>query len=165
VRYVVRRRVLRIEDSGAVPMEGAEVDSLVEEVVEWIGRNLKAGYPWLGNFRELEQCVRNLMIRNHYHPPGAGEPEGAGDAVEAFLREVRGGDLSSEALLGKYYALVLLRGGSYAAASKTLGVDYRTVQKRIDPGFLSTEIGPARNARGLLRGPDGNASRPESDRR
>ena len=47
---------------------------LVDEVVEWIGRNLEAGYPWPGNFRELEQCVRNLMIRNHYQPPGVGEP-------------------------------------------------------------------------------------------
>jgi DNA-binding NtrC family response regulator len=129
-------------------MAGAEVDSLVDEVVEWIGRNLKAGYAWPGNFRELEQCVRNLMIRNHYQPPGVGEPERADDPIEAFLRSVGEGSLTFDALRGKYYALVLLRTGSYAAASERLGVDWRTLKKKLDPAFLSRAIGPGRDAPG-----------------
>jgi DNA-binding NtrC family response regulator len=136
VRYVVRRRVLRSEGPGVEPMAGAEVDSIVDGVVEWVGRNLEAGYPWPGNFRELEQCVRNLMIRNHYQPPGVNETEGAGDPAEAFLRSVGEGSLTSDALLTKYYALVLRRTGSYTAASERLGVDWRTLKKRIDPEFL-----------------------------
>ena len=132
VRYVLRRRVLRSEGPGAEPMAGAEVDSLLDEVVTWIGRNLESGYSWPGNFRELEQCVRNLMIRNHYQPPGVGEPEGAGDPVEAFLRRVGEGSLTSDALLAKYYALVLRLTGSLRAASERLGVDWRTLKTRID---------------------------------
>jgi DNA-binding NtrC family response regulator len=118
-------------------MTGKEVNALVDEVVAWIGRNLQAGYSWPGNFRELEQFVRNLMIRNHYQPPSAGEPEEPGDPVAAFLCTVREGSLSCDTLLSKYYALVLLRTGSLAAASERLGVDPRTLKKRFDPEFLS----------------------------
>jgi len=148
VRYVVRRRVPRSEGTGAEPMAGAEVDSLVDEVVEWIGRNLEAEYSWPGNFRELEQCVLNLMIRNDYQPPAVGEPEAAGGQFGAFLRRVGEGSLTSDALLGKYYALVLLRTGSYTAASKRLGVDWRTLKNRIDPEFVSGSIAAARDAPG-----------------
>ena len=91
VRYVVQRRVLPSEGRGVEPMAGAEVNSIVDGVIQWIDRNLEAGYPWPGNFRELEQCVRNLMIRNHYQPPGKGEPEGADDPHETFVRSVSDG--------------------------------------------------------------------------
>jgi DNA-binding NtrC family response regulator len=147
VRYVVRRRVLPSEGPRGEPMAGTEIDSLVAEVVAWISHNLGAGYSWPGNFRELEQCVRNLMIRNHYQPPGAGQPEETGNAAGAFLRTVREGSLTSDSLLGQYYALVLLRTGSYAAASERLDVDWRTLKKRIDLKFLS-RLEAARDASG-----------------
>ncbi len=153
VRYVIRRRVLRSESSTAAPMAGAEIDVLVDEVVAWIGRNLESGYSWPGNFRELEQCVHNLMIRDHYQRPGVGEAEGAGDPVEGFLSRVGEGSFSNDALLGKYYAVVLLRTGSYAAASQRLGVDWRTLKKRIDPEFLSEVIRLARGRYGVLSEP------------
>jgi DNA-binding NtrC family response regulator len=157
VRYVVQRRVLRSEGSTAVPIADAEIDALVDEVVTWIGRNLESGYSWPGNFRELEQCVRNLMIRNHYQRPGMGEPH---EPVEAFLHSVGEGSLSSDALLGKYYALVLLRTGSYAVASQRLGVDWRTLKKRIDLEFLSEVTRLARGRYGVLSKPAVLASGP-----
>jgi transcriptional regulator with AAA-type ATPase domain len=137
VRYVVRRRVLRSDGPDAEPMASEEVDTLVDEVVEWIGRNLEAGYSWPGNFREFEQCVRNLMIRNHYQPTCAAEPLGTDDPVQALLHSVREGSLTCDELLGKYYALVYFRTGSNAAASERLGVDWRTVKNGSDPDFLS----------------------------
>ncbi|HZW32408.1 MAG TPA: sigma 54-interacting transcriptional regulator [Isosphaeraceae bacterium] len=136
VRYIIKRRVLRSESAGSEPLADEEIKSLLDEVVAWIGRHLKGAYPWPGNFRELEQCVRNLMIRNHYQPPGSAEPVAAVEAVEAFLGEVRDGSLTSAGLLGKYYAWVLSRTGTYVAASKQLGVDWRVVRKRIDLNFL-----------------------------
>jgi transcriptional regulator with PAS, ATPase and Fis domain len=148
VRYVVRRRVLPSEGTRGEPLAGAEIDYLVAEVVAWIGHNLEVGYSWPGNFRELEQCVRNLMIRNDYQPPGVGQPEETGNPIEAFLRTVREGSLTSDALLGQYYALVLLRTGSYTAASERLKVDWRTLKKRLDREFLSRAIGPAQEAPG-----------------
>jgi transcriptional regulator with PAS, ATPase and Fis domain len=141
VRYVIRRRVLRPEVAGSESLADEEVDSLVDEVVGWIGRHLGAGYPWAGNFRELEQCVHNLMIRRDYRPPGPAERLGGGDAVEAFLQEIREACVTSDEIRSKYYALVVLRTGSYQAASKRLGVDWRTVKKYADHVWLSELTG------------------------
>ena len=38
------------------------------EVEEWIAKHLPADYAWPGNYRELEQCVRNVIIRRSYQP-------------------------------------------------------------------------------------------------
>jgi DNA-binding NtrC family response regulator len=136
VRYIVRRRVLQTDGSRTESPAGAEVNTIVDGIVEWVGRNLEAGYPWPGNFRELEQCIRNLIIRNDYQPPGKGEPGLADDSDETFVRKVSEGSLTSDALLERYYAIVLRRAGSLSAASERLGVDWRTLKKRIDSGTL-----------------------------
>src|SRR5579859_589052 len=47
---------------------GQESDDLAEEVIAWIGRNLEADYAWPGNYRELEQCIKNVLIRRDYRP-------------------------------------------------------------------------------------------------
>ncbi len=53
--------------------EQEEAEGLAGEVEAWIRTHLGADYPWPGNFRELEQCVRNVMIRKEYHPRAAGD--------------------------------------------------------------------------------------------
>ena len=50
---------------------GAEGDALAGEVLPWIAENLGAEYAWPGNYRELEQCVKNVLIRQEL-PAGAG---------------------------------------------------------------------------------------------
>jgi transcriptional regulator with GAF, ATPase, and Fis domain len=47
---------------------GAEAEELASEAVAWVQRNLGPGYSWPGNYRELEQCVRNVLIRRDYSP-------------------------------------------------------------------------------------------------
>ncbi|HKI16306.1 MAG TPA: sigma 54-interacting transcriptional regulator, partial [Isosphaeraceae bacterium] len=49
-----------------------DVEDLTLEVVTWIDRELGRGYAWPGNFRELGQCVRNIMIRGSYRPASRG---------------------------------------------------------------------------------------------
>jgi transcriptional regulator with PAS, ATPase and Fis domain len=47
---------------------GAEAEAVAAEVKMWIVQHLGRDYPWPGNIRELEQCVRNVLIRQDYQP-------------------------------------------------------------------------------------------------
>jgi hypothetical protein len=107
-----------------------EADKLTDEAVSWIHGRLPPDYPWAGNFRELEQCVRSIMIRGDYTPrvrPSADElsPD------DEFLHKVAGGRLTREELLQGYFSLVYSKTGSYRGAARQLGVDWRTVQHTV----------------------------------
>lgn len=45
-----------------------EAEGLTNEAMAWIEQHLPTEYPWRGNIRELEQCVRNILVRRHYAP-------------------------------------------------------------------------------------------------
>ena len=113
-------------------MAGAEGDTLAEQVMPWIDANLGAGYPWPGNYRELEQCVKNMLIRGNYRPArAAGE-----DPVEEFANQARGGNLSAGELLAGYTTIVYSRTGSYEETARRLGIDRRTVKAKVDSALL-----------------------------
>ncbi len=115
-----------------------EADRLSAEVVNWIDRALGRDYPWPGNFRELGQCVRNVMIRGSYRPASPKRDRaGATGPVDKFLEHVRGVELPVDVLLGRYYALAYHQTGeSYTEAGRRLGADWRVVKRRLDQSFL-----------------------------
>jgi transcriptional regulator with PAS, ATPase and Fis domain len=110
-----------------------EAEILVEQVVSFVIGKLGLDYPWSGNFRELEQCVRNVLIRGEYRP--ASSPGKAGR--DHFVEQVTRGDLDLETLTSRYVTLVYQRAGSYVEAGRRLGMDRRTVKARVDEKFLS----------------------------
>jgi transcriptional regulator with AAA-type ATPase domain len=112
---------------------GADGDELAEEVMPWIDANLGADYPWPGNYRELEQCVKNMLIRGNYRPARSA---GAADAVEEFASQARAGSLTAEELLGRYVTIVYSRTRSYEETARRLGLDRRTVKAKVDAGLL-----------------------------
>jgi DNA-binding NtrC family response regulator len=120
-----------------------EAERLAAEVVAWVDRELGRDYAWPGNFRELGQCVRNVMIRGSYRPPSAppDRPRASGP-VETFLDQVRAVELTAKELLGRYYALAYHRSGSYTSAGQRLGVDWRVIKHRLDRSFLDSLRGP-----------------------
>ena len=124
VRYVARG------------VAGDAADDLTTEVVRWIGGNLGGGYAWPGNFRELEQCVRNVMIRGTYRPLGTPDPPDDEDAAKRFWEQIQRGALTAEELLTAYITFVYAREGSYQAAARKLAMDRRTVKARIDDRLL-----------------------------
>jgi transcriptional regulator with AAA-type ATPase domain len=112
---------------------GAEGDSLAEEVMRWIEANLGAAYPWPGNYRELEQCVKNMLIRGNYRPARAPVE----DPVEEFAGHARAGILSAAELLARYTTIVYSRTGSYEETARRLAIDRRTVRAKVDSALLA----------------------------
>jgi DNA-binding NtrC family response regulator len=126
VRFIARRTL------GPSPHAEEETERLTKEVVDWIRENLRDNYPWPGNFRELGQCVSNVMIRGSYLPPSRRRP------VEELLTQVRGGTATRDELLGRYYALVLYQSdGNYREAGRRLNADWKTVRDRYDRAFYA----------------------------
>ncbi len=116
-----------------------EVDPLANEAVAWIERNLGAEYAWPGNIRELEQCVRNVLIREPNRPSiravGYNTTEGNsittagsdGDFVKALLA----GELTLDEVTQGYASHVYQQSGRYDTAASKLGVTWRTVRSKV----------------------------------
>ncbi len=107
---------------------GAEAEELASEAVAWVEQNLGSGYSWPGNYRELEQCVRNVLIRRDYKP--SAQPSQVPE--DELAREFHGGQLTAEQLLCRYCAYVYGQTGSYEETARRLKLDRRTVKAKID---------------------------------
>ena len=112
----VAGRLLGEEDGGM----------FADEVVAWIGKNLGEHYAWPGNFRELEQCMRNLLVRGSYRP--AVLTAGAGEDWNSLLGE---GKLTAEEVLRRYTRQVHGQAGTVEEAARRLDLDRRTVKARL----------------------------------
>lgn len=108
----------------------SEADALTGEVVDWVGEMLGLDYAWPGNFRELEQCVRNVLIRKAYRP----NRHEASGVREELRQAMESGGLSADELLNAYCRLVHELTGSYSEAARRLGLDRRTVKARVTAG-------------------------------
>ena len=127
-------RVLTAGDQDAVA--DADADALTAEVMSGIERDLGLDYAWPGNIRELEQCVRNVLVRQTYRP--AGLLSQATSVRDQIARDVKHGALSADDLLDRYTTLVYSDAGSYEQAARRLGLDRRTVKRRVDRKLLAT---------------------------
>jgi len=108
---------------------GDDVEELADEVHAWIRKQLP-DYDWPGNFRELEQCVRNVMIRREYHPET--KTEHPADPLSELSTAVTQGTLTLDELEQAYSTLVYAQTGSYREAARRLGRDWRTLKSKID---------------------------------
>ena len=84
-------------------------------------------YAWPGNFRELEQCVKNILVRRGYQPPELSH----GDKQSGQFTKIRDGLMTEEELLNFYTTLVYQKVGTYESAARSLGIDRRTVKSRV----------------------------------
>jgi transcriptional regulator with AAA-type ATPase domain len=110
---------------------GDEAERCLPEVEEWIGKQLPGDYAWPGNYRELEQCVRNVIIRRSYRPLAQAANHNE-DNEDDFFTRFRAGQLSVDELLARYAARVYQLTGSYEEAARRMGVDRRTVKAKVE---------------------------------
>lgn len=108
-------------------------NEVAQEAHQWISQHL-ANYCWHGNMRELEQCVRSILIHGSYHPPKTGQSR---TIKQQFSDDISAGRLDNAQLLGRYYALVYAQTGSYEATAQRLNTNWRTVKANMDMFFLA----------------------------
>lgn len=104
-----------------------EADAFAHDTVAWIETTLGEAYAWPGNFRELEQCVRSLVLRGEYRPAG---PLARGGA-EDWNATIEAGSLTAEELLRRYTRIVHAQAGTIEETARRLDLDRRTVKARL----------------------------------
>jgi DNA-binding NtrC family response regulator len=103
-----------------------EEAELTAQVVAWIEKELGRGYAWPGNFRELEQCVRNIVVHGDYRPPLAMSARANGSD---WADDARAGKLTMDQLLHHYCRTVVADAGTLEEAARRLAADRRTVRR------------------------------------
>ncbi len=103
---------------------GEDAEEAYPFVLDWITKHLPPGYRWPGNYRELEQCVRNVLIRQTYRPLTS-------FTTDAFHDRYQRGELTADEVLNHYANLVYRQTGSYVETAQRLGLDRRTVKARL----------------------------------
>lgn len=109
---------------------GDEAESVASDVVAWVGAHCGQDYAWNGNIRELEQCVRNIMVHGAFQPAPA--PQAASSAADVLIQQINTRSLTAEELLQRYCDLVYSHTGSYEQTARLLKLDRRTVKSRIE---------------------------------
>ena len=117
---------------------GSESSELAAEVSAAIERDLGAGYAFPGNVRELEQCVRRVLMTGACARDAAPATD-----HDAFTREIETGALSAEQLVQRYCALLYARTPSYVEVARATGLDRRTVKKQIESARALRAARPA----------------------
>lgn len=146
--FLVRLTAQKCLGEEALP---EHVNWLADISVQWILNSPAMGpaYPWPGNFRELEQCVRSVMVRGSYEPtlmnsspspaPNVSlAPNSQISALDRFVREVKGGELTFDELLEKYCSFIFSRSENLTDAARTLDKHRATIQTRIKPELVES---------------------------
>jgi len=113
--------------------EAGEVDAaeLVHDFESWCRSH--PGYGWPGNFRELEQAMRSLLVHGEYDPPAAVE---RGNALTSQLVATK---WTLKELTSVYITELYRRTPNYEELARQLGVDRRTIKKYLDHAPFNRE--------------------------
>lgn len=110
---------------------GRSSEELVEDSDRYIKTHQPENYLWPGNIRELEQCVRQLLLRGTYR-----WQEKHDDNQNHYLKEIADGTLTAQQLLCFYCTNLYKKLGSYEAVGRATGLDRRTVKKHMEKSCL-----------------------------
>lgn len=110
--------------------------SLIREIAAQIQKSVPQNYSWPGNIRELEQCVRQMLLKRTYHWQQSRETE---ERISEFQKNYLEGGLSGSELLSTYCHHLYLLHGTYEKVAKIAQLDRRTVKKHVD-AYLETSI-------------------------
>lgn len=100
-------------------------NQIAPRIVDSLNRAVPKDYDWPGNFRELEQAVRNCIVRKEYTPPQKEETDAGIDTV------FQSTSVSLHQWSSLYAKQAYRNAGSYREAARRLDVDQRTLKKLV----------------------------------
>jgi sigma-54 specific flagellar transcriptional regulator A len=104
-------------------------DELSAGVLDVIARELGPSHPFPGNVRELEQCVRRVLLTGHCAP----------EASPTLAVPVARAELTAEQLVRAYCEQLYAQSGSYVRVAQVTGLDRRTVRRYLRGGATDQE--------------------------
>ncbi len=119
-------------------LTGGHDEELATTVRRIIAESIPGDYPWGGNVRELEQCVRRILLTRAYRPEPGPPPDRAGQLVRAIER----GSMTAQELVAAYCALLHERHGTLAEVARRTGLDRRTVRKYVEEAGRDSDLAP-----------------------
>jgi len=108
---------------------GKKSPELVEMVDQVIKKQLHKDYSWTGNVRELEQCVRRVILKQNYE--GDVESGTFDNLNDRLSGGIKNGDIGAQSLLNGYCFLLYQRYGTFEEVARRSNLDRRTVKKYI----------------------------------
>lgn len=119
-----------------------EQEALTQEVIHWLSGNLPEDYHWPGNIRELEQCVRNILIHGSYEPARnrtVNANPGNSTEAERLAARLQSLSLTADELLSEYCRIAYSQTRSFEKAARLLQLDRRTVRAKVDRAATADE--------------------------
>ncbi|MBU0482955.1 MAG: sigma 54-interacting transcriptional regulator [Proteobacteria bacterium] len=108
---------------------GKPSPDLASEIKSIIIKDVPKDYPWTGNVRELEQCIRRILIKKNYEGGTQISPISDTDKI---TQEMEAGAITAQQLLSSYCKNLYNKFGTYEAVAQRTELDRRTVKKYID---------------------------------
>jgi len=91
------------------------------------------------NFRELEQCVRNILIHKDYQPQSLAQEES--NEADPLKADSHAANLTADELLRQHVTKIYAQTRNYEETARQLKLDRRTVKKYIDKTLLEKLTG------------------------
>jgi DNA-binding NtrC family response regulator len=108
---------------------GRQDDDLTETIQQTIINGMGFTYPWHGNVRELEQCIRQVILNNSCtRDTPLRQNTSANQLIE---NAIDSGTMNITELTARYCNLLHQKHGTYQAVARLTGLDRRTVKKHI----------------------------------